>query len=378
VKTIPYATQWIDDEDVTAVADALKTPYLTQGPLIENFERAVASYCGAKYAVALNSGTSALHAACFAAGLKAGDEAITSPITFVATSNAVLYCGAKPVFADVEEDTVNLDPQAAEKLVTAKTKAIIPVHFAGHSCEMGVLSAIAKKNKLTVIEDAAHALGGEYKGSRIGSCRYSDMTVLSFHAVKHITTGEGGMVTTNDEALHNKLLMFRTHGITRDASLLANKDEGPWYYEMHDLGFNYRITDFQCALGLSQLKKLASFVARRREIVAWYNKAFSGIAGLAVPIEQDGVKSSWHIYPVRVKGDRKVIFSQLREKGLGVNVHYLPVYLQPYYKKLGYRPGACPQAEAYYRQAITLPLYPKMSDEDVDLVIGRVKEAVSR
>jgi perosamine synthetase len=373
---IPYATQWLDQDDISAVTAALQSAYLTQGPFVKEFESAVASYCGVKYAVALNSGTSALHAACFAAGIQPGDEAVTSPITFVASANAILYCGGKPVFADVEADTVNIDASEITKKITKKTKALIPVHFAGHPVDLTEIQKIAKQSKLTVIEDAAHALGAEYQGNKIGSCKYSDMTILSFHAVKHITTGEGGMVTTNDEKLYHKMLQFRTHGITREPGSLEQKEEGPWYYEMQALGFNYRLTDFQCALGLSQLKKLDGFVSRRREIVARYNKAFSGLAGITVPVEKDGVRSSWHIYPVRFAGDRKTIFNKLREKGIGVNVHYLPVYLQPYYQKLGYKAGLCPQAEKYYEQAVTLPLFPKMTDEDVRTVIKAVKEVI--
>lgn len=371
MEQIPYATQWIDDGDIEAVVSALRTTHLTQGPMVEQFESKVAAYCGSKYAVAMNSGTSALHAACHAAGIGANDEAITSPITFVASSNCVLYCGGRPVFADVQKDTINIDPEDIKRKITSKTKAIIPVHFAGHPCDMEEIQKIAKEHGLMIIEDAAHALGSVYKGSKIGSCKYSDMTILSFHAVKHITTGEGGMVLTNDQELYKKLLLFRTHGITRDADIMT-KSDGSWYYEMHDLGFNYRITDFQCALGISQLKKLDNFIARRREIADRYNNAFKNIPGLSVPVERSGSRSSWHIYAVRVK-DRKRIFNALREQGIMCNVHYIPVYLQPYYKKLGYNAGLCPGAEEYYSQAITLPLYPKMDDNDVARVIGAMK-----
>jgi len=375
MKQIPYAAQWIDDDDIGAVVSALRSSHLTQGPLVAQFEEAIATYCGAKYAVAMNSGTSALHAACHAAGVVSGDEVITSPITFVASSNCILYCGGKPVFADVQDDTVNIDPNEIEKKITKDTKVIIPVHFAGHPCDMEKISSIAKEKGIKVIEDAAHALGSVYKGSKIGSCKYSDMTILSFHAVKHITTGEGGMVLTNDQELYKKILLFRTHGITRDAEMMT-KNDGPWYYEMHDLGFNYRITDFQCALGMSQLKKLDSFIRRRREIVQKYQKAFSGIPELVLPIERGSISSAWHIYVIRVKGDRKAVFNSLREKGLGANVHYYPVYLQPYYQKLGYKVETCPKAEEYYSHAITLPLYPKMTNEDVEYVIDAVKASL--
>jgi UDP-4-amino-4,6-dideoxy-N-acetyl-beta-L-altrosamine transaminase len=376
LKQIPYATQWIDEEDIQAVVSALRLPYLTQGPLVAEFEKQVASYCGAKYAVAVSSGTAALHLACLAAGFQSGNEVITSPITFVASSNSVLYCGAKPVFADVEETTINIDPQAIARCLTKKTRGIIPVHFAGQPCELVEIRRLAKQYRLTIIEDAAHALGATYSGSKIGSCKYSDLTILSLHAVKHITAGEGGLITTNNKKLYEKLLLLRTHGITREPRLLQKKHEGPWYYEMQELGYNYRITDFQCALGMSQFKKLDRFIERRREIVRQYNQAFCSCEEVTSLDEKSDRQSSWHIYPIRVKGDRKTIFNKLREKGLGVNVHYLPVYLQPYYQKLGYRVGSCPRAENYYAQAITLPLYPKMSDEDVATVIEIVVRSI--
>jgi len=368
---VPYASQSISDDDIQAVNETLTSDYLTQGPKIKEFEDRVAEYCGAKYAVAVNSGTSALHAACFAAGIKSDDEVITSPITFAASANCVLYCGGKPIFADVQKDTINIDSRKIAKRLSPKTKAIIPVHFAGHPCDLQEIQKIAKKNDLIVIEDAAHALGAEYKGSKVGACKYSDMTILSFHAVKHITTGEGGMILTNDSKLYERLLMFRTHGITRQKKLMQNKDEGPWYYEMQLLGFNYRMTDFQAALGLSQLAKLDDFVERRRQIISKYQDAFSLLKEVSVPAEKTGLKSSWHLFCIRVK-DRKNIFQKLRENGLGVNVHYIPVYYQPYYEGLGYKRGICPNAEKYYDETITLPLYPKMKDQDVDFVISNV------
>lgn len=369
MRKIPYATQWLDNEDVKAVIKALTLTYLTQGPLVKKFEEKVAAYCGAKYAVAVNSGTAALHIACLASEISSKDEVITSPITFVASANCILYCNGKPVFADVQKDTINIDPEEIKKKITGKTKAIIPVHFAGHPCDLKDIYDIAKKNNLIVIEDAAHALGAQYKRSKIGSCKYSDMTVFSYHAVKHITTGEGGMITTNNEKLYKKLLMYRSHGITRERALLKNKHIGNWYYEMQFLGFNYRLTDFQCALGISQLTKIGNFIARRRLIVEKYNKAFSAQYYVTLPIEKQGCCSSWHIYPIRVQSNRKKVFNKLRESGIGVNVHYLPVYRQPYYCQLGYKANDCPQADDYYEQAITLPLYPKMSDNDVSAVI---------
>ena len=377
MRSVPYATQWIDEADINAVAAALRSPGLTQGPKIKEFEEKVAAYCGAKYGVALNSGTSALHAACFAAGISAGDEVITAPITFVASANCILYCGGQPVFADVEPETVNILPEKIAASINSKTKAIIPVHFAGNPVDLKEISRLAKAKGLMVIEDAAHALGAEYEGKKIGSGVYSDLTCLSYHAVKHITTGEGGMVLTNNKSFYERLMMFRTHGITREKSVLTKPDEGDWYYEMHHLGFNYRLTDFQAALGIKQLEKLDKFVKRRQEIVIQYERALAGLAGVKTIKVKPGRASSWHIYPVVVSDKRKEIFEQLRSKGIGVNVHYLPVYLQPYYRQLGYQPGLCPNAEAYYHGAITLPLFPKMSDEDVTYVIDTFKQVIS-
>jgi perosamine synthetase len=376
LKHIPYATQWIDQDDIGAVDLALGSEYLTQGPKVAEFEQKMAGSLEARYAVAFSSGTAALHAACFAAGIGPGDEAITSPITFAASANCVLYCGGKPVFADVDKATVNIDPAQIAGAITAKTKAIIPVHFTGNPVDLKEINLLAKEHGLTVIEDAAHALGAGYDGKPIGACACSDLTCFSFHAVKHITTGEGGMVLTNNKLFYDQLMMFRTHGITRAAEALVNKNEGGWYYEMHHLGFNYRLTDFQAALGIKQLEKLGRFVARRRAIVARYGQALTELPGLRTIKVKPGRTSAWHIYPIIVSARRKEIFEQLRSEGLGVNVHYLPVYLHPYYRQLGYRPGLCPNAEEYYRGALTLPLYPKMSDDDVETVIAAVKAAV--
>lgn len=375
MRSIPYAAQWLDDDDVRVVSEALRGPYLTQGQKVREFEAAVASYCGAKYAVAFNSGTSALHAACSAAGIAAGQEVITSPITFVASANAVLYCNGRPVFADVEPETINISTASVAELINARTKAIIPVHYSGNPVDLKELYQLARAKGLIVIEDAAHALGSEYDGRKIGACQYSDLTCLSFHAVKHITTGEGGMVLTNSKTFFSRLKTFRTHGITREAPLLERADEGDWYYEMQQLGFNYRLTDFQSALGISQLRKLGLFVKRRREIAARYDKAFSALRGVKTIQVKPGRLSAWHIYPIFVAAKRKEFFNQLRNKGIGVNVHYIPVYLQPYYRELGYHSGLCPNAEAYYKGAITLPLYPKMNEEDVDRVIACVTAA---
>jgi len=373
---IPYGHQWIDDEDIAAVAEALRSDWITQGPKVDEFERRVAEYCGAKYAVAVANGTAALHAACAVAGISEGDEAITTPITFPATANAVVYCSGKPVFADIKEDTLNIDPEAIQNKLSAKTKAILPVDFAGHPAELDEIRGIARERGLVVIEDAAHALGAGYKGRRIGSL--SDMTVLSFHPVKHITTGEGGMILTDSREFYEKLKIFRHHGIVRD-----NQDKGLWYYEIHELGHNFRITDFQCALGLSQLKKLDRFIQRRREIAARYNEAFAGIEEIITPVEREDAQAVYHIYVIqlqleKLKSDRKEVYEALREKNIGVNVHYLPVHLHPFYqRKFGYKKGDYPKAEGYYERAITLPLFPKMSDEDVEYVIGAVMKVIT-
>lgn len=371
---IPYGRQAIDEEDIQAVVDVLRSDYLTTGPVITDFEKKVANYTGAKYAVAIANGTAALHAACFAAGIKEGDEVITTPITFAASANCVLYCGARPVFADIKEDTYNIDPEDVRKKITNKTKAIVAVHFTGQPCEMEEIHAIAKEHNLIVIEDAAHALGADYKGHMVGSI--SDMTTFSFHPVKHITTGEGGMITTNNEELYKRLVLFRSHGITRDESmLLAN--EGSWYYEQLDLGYNYRITDIQCALGLSQMNKLERFVTRRRELVARYQNVFKDVKEIITPVELEGCNSSWHLYVIQVD-NRKEVFEKLREAGIGVNVHYIPVYHHPYYRQNGYEDVVCSNAEKLYEGLISLPLYPDLTNEQQDYVIEKVLEYVRK
>ena len=371
---IPYGRQTIEDDDIQAVVDVLKSDYLTTGPSIAEFEKLVADYVGAKYAVAISNGTAAVHAACFAAGIGEGDEVITTPITFAASANCVLYCGAKPVFADVKPDTYNIDPADIERKITDKTKAIIAVHFTGQPCEMDEIHAIAKKHNLVVIEDAAHALGADYKGKKIGSV--SDMTTFSFHPVKHITTGEGGMIVTNDEKLYERLVLFRSHGITRNEKLM-HKNEGGWYYEQLELGYNYRITDLQCALGITQMKKLDRFVAKRRELVARYNDAFQDVAGIVCPKQIEGCNNSYHLYVIQVpQGRRREIFDKLREAGIGVNVHYIPVYKHPYYQENGYKDVCCQNAEAVYENFISLPLFYGLTFEQQDYVIETVKNMI--
>lgn len=374
---IPYGRQQITEEDIQAVVEVLRSDWLTQGPVVERFEQAVAAYCGAKYAVAVANGTAALHLAALAAGFHKGDEVITSPITFVASANCIVYTGATPVFADIDPGTYCIDPQHIQNRITANTKGIIPVHFAGQPCDMVAVSELARSHNLIVIEDAAHAIGASYqadgKTCKVGSCTHSDMTIFSFHPVKHITTGEGGIITTNSRELYEKLCLLRTHGITREPGKLK-QDHGPWYYEQQELGFNYRITDFQCALGLSQLKRLDTFIERRKQIVHTYNTAFAENENLVTPYQREGTDSSWHLYLLALKkSDRSKVFQQLRESGIGVNVHYIPVHLQPYYQaQFGCKRGDYPLSEAYYNSAITLPLYPHMLDEDVLFVINEV------
>ena len=382
-RRIPYAAQWLDDADIEAVVDVLKNDFLTTGPKIAEFEAALCEVTGAKFAVAVNSGTAALHAACFAVGISVGDEVITSPITFAATTNAVLYVGGTPVFCDIDPETWNIDPTKIESLITEKTKAIIPVHFTGQPCQMDRIVEIAQKHRLMIIEDAAHALGASFNGKPVGSI--GAMTCFSFHPVKHITTGEGGAVTTDSEELYQKLIQFRAHGITRDAELLtcsaAISSAEPWYYEQHFLGFNYRLTDIQAALGVSQLKKLATFLQRRKDIIQAYYKAFQPLHDarkLQLPTIISNTDSAWHLFVIKLPSEhRNHIFHTLQEKGLNVNLHYIPVYLHPYYSQLGYREGLCPEAESFYSGIITLPLYPKMSDDDVAYVIQCVRETVS-
>lgn len=371
---IPYGKQSMDEADIQAVIEVLKSDFLTTGPKIKEFEQAVAEYTGAEYAAAVSNGTAALHAACFAAGIGPGDEVITTPLTFAASANCVLYCGGKPVFADVDKKTYNIDPEEIKKKITDKTKAILPVHLAGQPCDMEAIHAIAREYRLTVIEDGAHALGASYQGEKIGML--SDLTTFSFHPVKPITTGEGGMVVTNDRTLYQRICLFRSHGITRDADRMEH-NEGGWFYEQQALGFNYRITDIQCALGVSQMKKLDTFLAERRRLADRYTKAFQDCSDVILPFQMPGGDSGWHLYIIQVKHrDRREVFEALRADGIGVNVHYIPVYFHPYYQTHGYRGVHCPNAEAVYKNMISLPLYPGLTEEEQDYVIEKVKRHI--
>lgn len=368
---IPYGKQTIDQDDIQAVVDVLQSDFLTTGPKIAEFEQTVADYVGAKYAVAISNGTSALHAACFAAGIGPGDEVITTPLTFAASANCVLYCGGTPVFADVDPKTYNIDPEDIQRKITDRTKAIIAVHLAGQPCDMDAIHSIAREHGLIVIEDGAHALGSVYKGKKVGSM--SDMTTFSFHPVKPITTGEGGMIVTDNEDFYKKMILFHSHGITRDDSMMTRND-GPWFYQQFDLGYNYRITDIQCALGCSQMKKLDRFLARRKEIVAHYNEAFADCDNIITPYQLSDTESGWHLYIVQVKKcDRRQVFENMREKGIGVNVHYIPVYMHPYYQEHGYENVHCANAEEIYSHIISLPLYPGLTSEQQDYVIDTLK-----
>jgi perosamine synthetase len=375
---LPYGRQSVGEDDVEAVMEVLRSPWLTTGPKIDEFEEHFAAQVGAKYAVAFSSGTAALHGAAFAAGLRADDEATTSPLTFVATANCVLYQGATPIFADVCPDTLNIDPERIAERITPKTRAILPVAYAGHSADLDAIMAVAEKHGLTVVEDACHALGAEYRGRRTGSVAH--MTAFSFHPVKHLATGEGGMVTTARADFVESLRRFRNHGISSDARQRAAS--GEWFYDVEFLGFNYRLTDIACALGISQLKKLEANLARRREIVARYAAAFGELPGIGIPPEREGVKSAWHLYPIRVEADKAGVdrdrfFRALRAENIGVNVHYIPVHLHSYYReRFGYKGGEYPVAERAYERLISLPLFHGMSDQDVNDVIAAVRKVV--
>jgi perosamine synthetase len=373
---LPYGRQSIGEDDIQAVTDVLRSDWLTTGPKVAEFEEAFAAWVGAKHAVSFSSATAALHGAAFAAGLKPGDEAITTPLTFAATANCVLYQGATPVFADVSADTLNLDPQKVAAQITSRTRAILPVDYAGHPAELDAILDLAARHGLTVIEDAAHALGAEYRQRRTGSIAH--MTVFSFHPVKHLATGEGGMVTTDRADYAEALRRFRNHGISSDAR--QRQSDGQWYYEMVSLGYNYRLTDIACALGLSQLKKLDANLSRRREIAARYSNAFSSLPEITPPAVRADANPAWHLYPIRLNlenltADRRQVFRALRAENIGVNVHYIPVHRHPYYRdRFGYRGGEYPIAEDAYERLISLPMFHGMSDQDVEDVITAIKK----
>lgn len=381
---IRYSCQRIDDDDIAEVVAVLKSPNLTQGPKIREFESALENFCEAPYAVAVSSGTAALHISCLAAGIGPGDEVITSPITFVASANAVLYCGAKPVFADIDPKTYNISPVEIEKKITAKTRAVIAVHFAGQSCEMeairNAVRAAEKKygHKIYLIEDGSHALGSRYQNKKVGSCHFSDLTVMSFHAVKHITTGEGGAVFTADEILAKRLRRLRSHGITSDPGDLVFPQEGSWYYEQQELGYNYRITDIQCALGLSQLKKLPHFIRRRREIVNHYNESLQSLEPVQIPHQFPNCETNFHLYVLlfdfeKMGMSRARFMKELKEYHIQTQVHYIPVHTQPFYRKLLQTQwGDFPNAEFYYRRCLSIPLSPSLSDGDVNHVLQQI------
>lgn len=369
---LPYSRQNIDDKDIQAVVEVLRSDYLTTGPVIQRFENRVAQYVGSQYAAAIANGTAALHAACFAARVGPGDEVITTPMTFAASANCALYMGARPVFADIDPDTYNIDPHQVERLISERTRAVVAVDFTGQPADLEPLIDLTREQGLTLIEDAAHSLGSQYKGRPVGAI--ADLTTFSFHPVKHITTGEGGMITTNNRELYKRLVMFRTHGITRDSDKLLTPDQGDWYNEQLVLGYNYRITDIQCALGCSQMDRLPEFIAQRRAIVNRYNSLLADFKGVTRPFQAAGTESTWHLYIIkleleRFKAGRKEIFAALRAENIGVNVHYIPVYYHPYYQSLGYKRGLCPKAEDLYERIITLPLFPGMQDSDVEDVV---------
>ena len=368
---LSYGRQVIDEEDIQAVIDTLRSPFLTQGPKVIEFEQAIAEYVGTKYAVAFSNGTAALHAACYAAGITVGDEVITSPITFAASANCVRYVGGTVVFADIDSKTYNIDPLEIEKNITSKTKAIIPVDFTGQPANMKEIMDIAKKHNLIVIEDGAHSLGADYNGQKVGTL--ADMTMFSFHPVKPVTTAEGGIIVTDNKEFYQKLQLFRSHGIEKTS--FAN-EQGDWYYEMTDLGYNYRMTDIQAALGLSQLKKIDKFIERRHEIAQIYNETFKNIPEIKIPYQLEGTYSGWHLYMVQLnnKISREHIFNKMRETNIGVHVHYIPVYWHPYYVELGYEKGICPNAEIYYKNALTLPIHPKMTNEQIKVIVFNMIE----
>lgn len=383
---ISYGRQSISEEDIAAVVAVLRSDYLTQGPVVAQFEAAVCEYTGAAHAVAVNSGTAALHVACRALGLGPGDVLWTTPVTFVASANCALYCGAEIDFVDIDPQTYTMSvPALAEKLARAQLngrlpKIVVPVHMCGLSCDMEAIATLSEQYGFAIIEDACHAIGGRYQDITIGSCRYADITVFSFHPVKTITTGEGGMAMTNNRELAEKMRLLRSHGITRDEQHMTNQPEGPWYYEQIELGYNYRMTDFQAALGMSQLSRLDDFIARRNAIAQRYDAELAGLA-LAPQARTTQGYSAFHLYVVqldlkRLNKTRLDVVSDLQHNGILTNVHYIPVHLQPWYRRLGFQPGDFPQAEHYYQAALSLPIYPDLLPEQQDWVVGRLVEVM--
>lgn len=385
---IPYGGQDISQSDIDAVVAVLQSDFLTQGPAVPRFEQAIAAHIGVTHAVAVNSATAALHVACLALGLKSGDSLWTSPITFVASANCAIYCGANVDFVDIDPRTYNLCPQALEKkLVHAERegrlpKIVVPVHLCGQSCDMAAIHALAQRYGFYVIEDASHAIGGRYQGEFVGNCRFSDITVFSFHPVKIITTGEGGMATTNNADLAERMIRHRSHGITIEAERMQPRPADEiWNYQQIDLGYNYRITDIQAALGQSQLQRLDEFVQRRHEIARRYDEAFGSLP-VITPWQHTEVYSSYHLYPIRIREalcgkTQRQVYDALRKAGIGVNLHYIPVYGQPYYAAMGFETGYCPEAELYYRETISLPMFPTLSDAAQDMVIAALRDALT-
>jgi perosamine synthetase len=369
---LPYGRQWVDEDDIAAVQAVLRSDWLTTGPAVDEFENAVAEFTGARYGVAVSSGTAALHCAAYALGIRPGDEVIVSPMTFAASANAVIYQGGTPVFADVEADTLLIDPAEVERKISPRTSAVVAVDYAGQPCDYDALQWLCQRHGIPLIADACHSLGARYRGRPVGTL--SPLTVFSFHPVKHITTGEGGMIVTDNEALAKRMRTFRNHGITTDHRQRASN--GAWFYEMVDLGFNYRISDIQCALGTSQLARLPQWIERRREIAARYDAAFERHGSIRPLATRAGACHAYHLYVVRVEArHRQEIFLRLRERGIGANVHYIPVHLHPYYReRFCTSPGLCPVAEAAYEQILSLPIFPRMSDDDIGRVVSAMLE----
>jgi UDP-4-amino-4,6-dideoxy-N-acetyl-beta-L-altrosamine transaminase len=383
---IPYGRHDVTEADIEAVASVMRSDFLTQGAMVGRFEEAVALYCGARRAVAVNSATSALHLACLALGLGSGDWLWTSPISFVASANCGLYCGARIDFVDIDPRRYTMCPRALERKLAAAEqegrlpKIVVPVHLGGQSCDMAPIHDLAVRYGFRIVEDASHAIGGRYRGDPIGACRLSDVVVFSFHPVKIITTGEGGMALSNDPSLAQRMELLRSHGITRNVALMTRAPDGPWFYEQVDLGFNYRMTDIQAALGLSQLGRLDAYVARRHALAERYDEMLAG-QPLSLPWRDPECLSAFHLYVARIDAQagrtRRAVIERLRAAGIGVNVHYIPIHTQPYYQAMGFRRGAFPEAERYYEEAVTLPLYPTLSEGEQDRVVAEVEKALS-